>query len=197
MVQCVASLLDFAYLARHSEHDTHSLEAMEAALQQFHELREVFREAGVHDNFALPCQHALVHYVESIRKFGSPNGLCSSITESMHIAAVKEIWQRSSRHDPIDQMVGCLTRLSKIAAAHVEFGHRGMLQGDMLTTACLELGDYNAEDAQACREHAFQLAQAAEDERDADEVDHMDTSITLVACQCMYPEGYVLSSLHS
>ena len=183
MVQCIASLLDFAYLARCSEHDTNSLEAMDTALEQFHTLREVFREAGVRDNFALLRQHALVHYVDSIRKFGSPNGLCSSIMESKHISAVKETWRRSSRHDPIDQMVRCLTRLSKIAATCVEFGHRGMLQGDVLTAARLALGDQDTEDTQALREDAFQAAQAVEDEHDAHDVDHMDTSINLAARQ--------------
>lgn len=183
MVQCISALLDFAYLARRSEHDTHSLEAMEAALQTFHELREIFREVGVRNNFALPRQHSLVHYVESIRKFGSPNGLCSSITESRHITAVKETWRRSSRHEPIDQMVRCLTRLSKIAAARVEFGHRGMLYSDVLTAAHLELGDEDADDVQSWREAAFQAAQGREDERDADDVDHMETSINLAARQ--------------
>ena len=196
MVQCITSLLDFAYLARRSEHDTHSLEAMEAALQQFHELREVFREAGVRDNFALPRQHALVHYVESIRKFGSPNGLCSSITESKHIAAVKETWRRSSRHDPIDQMVWCLSRLSKIAAARVEFGHRGMLQGDVLTAARLELGDHDTEDTQSHRENMFRAAQATEDERDAGDIDHMYTSITLTARERMHTVSFLLSYRH-
>ena len=90
----------------------------------------------------------MVHYVESIRKFGSPNGLCSSITESRHITAVKETWRRSSRHEPIDRMVRCLTRLSKIAAARVEFGHRGMLYSDVLTAARLELGDEDANDVE-------------------------------------------------
>ena len=66
MVQCITALLDFAYLARRSEHDTFALEAMEAALESFHELREVFIETGVRNNFALPRQHALVHYVQSI-----------------------------------------------------------------------------------------------------------------------------------
>lgn len=187
MVQCIASLLDFAYLARRSEHDTHSLEAMDAALKTFHELREVFREAGVRDNFALPRQHSLVHYVESIRKFGSPNGLCSSITESKHITAVKETWRRSSRHDPIDQMVQCLTRLSKIAAARVEFGHRGMLHGDVLTAARLEIGDADTEDIQGLREAAVEAVRGAEDERDAEAVDHMHTSINLAIRQRMYP----------
>ena len=53
------------------------------------------------------------------------------------------------------KMVQCLTQLSKIAAARVEFGHCGMLQGDVLTAVCLELGDYNSEDTQAHRENMF------------------------------------------
>jgi hypothetical protein len=49
--------------------------------------------AGVRpDGFALPRQHALVHYLMLIRLFGLPNGLCSSITESKHIKAVKQPW---------------------------------------------------------------------------------------------------------
>ncbi len=186
MVQCVAALLDFIYLARRPEHDTASLEAMQAALDCFHELREVFIETGVRENFSLPRQHALVHYHLSIQKFGSPNGLCSSITESKHITAVKETWRRSSRHTPIDQMVRSLTRLGKIAASRVEYGRRGMLHGDVLTAARLELGDEDTVDVQAIQEDTFLTAQAAKDELDAHEVDHMDTSITLAARHGMF-----------
>ena len=203
MVQCVAALLDFAYLARRSEHDTYSLEAIEAALASFHELRDIFVETGVRPNgFNLPRQHALVHYVEAIRKFGSPNGLCSSITESkhieavkrtwhqhieavkrtwhQHIEAVKRTWRRSSKHQPLGQMVQTLSCLSKMAAARVEFGRRGMLHGDVLTAVRLELGDDEVEDAQTITEDVlFRAAQAAEDARDAGDVDDAHTSITL------------------
>ncbi len=168
MVQCFAAFLDFCYLARRSEHDTVSLQAMEGALQAFHELRVVFIETGIRpDGFGLPRQHALVHYGPAIEKFGSPNGLCSSITESKHIAAVKDMWRRSSRHEPIDQMVQCLNRMSKMSAARVEFGRRGMLQGDILNAARRELGDPDAEDTQAAKEETYMAALDAAGTNDA------------------------------
>ncbi|KAJ7913803.1 hypothetical protein B0H13DRAFT_2004115 [Mycena leptocephala] len=51
-------------------------------------------ESGVcPDGFCLPRQHSLTHYRYLSQEFGAPNGLCSSITESKHIKAVKEPWQ--------------------------------------------------------------------------------------------------------
>jgi hypothetical protein len=90
---------------------------MDNLLTQFQELREVFRDEDVRSNFALPRQHALVHYTTSIRLFGSPNGLCSSITESKHICAVKEPWRRTNRKNPLIQILEVNNRLSKLAAA--------------------------------------------------------------------------------
>ena len=123
MSQCLAVFLDFAYTARRSEHDMLCLEAMEEVLRHFHDCRTIFVETGVRpDGFGLPHQHSLVHYILSIRQFGSPNGLCSSITESKHIEAVKETWRRSNRNEPIGQMLRTLSRLSKLSAAAMEFG---------------------------------------------------------------------------
>ncbi|KIJ58889.1 hypothetical protein HYDPIDRAFT_177978 [Hydnomerulius pinastri MD-312] len=132
VVKCVSALLDFCYLAHCSSHDTPCLVAMEEALQRFHTYRAIFEETGVRPNgFFLPCQHALVHYVRNIKLFGSPNGLCSSITESRHITAVKRPWRCSNRNKPLNQMIQTNTRLSKLAAAWVEFGRQGMLKGDV------------------------------------------------------------------
>lgn len=61
--------------------------------------------------------------------FGAPNGLCSSITESKHIKAVKKPWRRSSKHKALGQMLLTNQRLDKIAAARVDFQLRGMLKG--------------------------------------------------------------------
>ena len=141
-----------------------SLRAMEEALWYFHELRTIFVETGVRpDGFGLPRQHSLVHYIISIRQFGSPNGLCSSITESKHIEAVKETWRRSNRNEPTGQMIRTLLRLSKLSAAAVEFGHRGMLHNDVLTAARLALGDETAEDIQSAQELAYLEAQDVQD----------------------------------
>ena len=156
MVQCLSAFLNFCYLARRSEHDTDTLAVMDDALSRFNELRTVFIDVGVRENgFNLPRQHSLVHYVRAIRLFGSPNGLCSSITESKHIAAVKRPWRRSNRNEPIGQMLRTLTRKAKLAAARVEFGRRGMLHGDVRTAARLELGDDEVEDTQAVRDGIY------------------------------------------
>ena len=65
----------------------------------------------------------------SIQLFGSPNGLCSSITESKHIKAVKEPWRWSSRYTALKQILQVLVRLDKIAALCCLFASHGMLRG--------------------------------------------------------------------
>jgi hypothetical protein len=80
-------------------------------------------------SISLPRQHSLLHYIRSIHLFGSPNGLCSSITESKHIKAVKEPWRRSSRYKALSQMLRTLCRLDKLAAACTVFTELGMMDG--------------------------------------------------------------------
>jgi hypothetical protein len=79
------------------------------------------------NGYSLPRQHSLVHYTFLIQEFGAPNGLCSSITESKHIQAVKEPYRRSSRYEALGQMLVTNQRLDKLAAARVDFQARGML----------------------------------------------------------------------
>src|ERR1700729_1885028 len=114
--------------------------ALDDALQRFHHHREIFRESGIRMDFNLPRQHSLIHYPKHIRAFGAPNGLCSSITESKHIKAVKEPWRRSNRFDALSQMLLTNQRLDKLAASRIDFAHRGMLQGTCLSYALSRLG---------------------------------------------------------
>jgi hypothetical protein len=112
---------------------------MDDALQRFHHYHEIFRTTGVRDDFNLPRQHSLIHYLRLIRAFGAPNGLCSSITESKHIKAVKEPWRRSSRFDALSQMLLTNQRLDKLAAARVDFTNHGMLKGTCLSSVLDQL----------------------------------------------------------
>ncbi|TEB25834.1 hypothetical protein FA13DRAFT_1636945 [Coprinellus micaceus] len=91
MVRAVAAFLDFCYLVRRSQIDEDVLTKLDSAVERYHAEREIFIEEGIRDNFNLPRQHSLVHYRPLIQMFGAPNGLCSSITESKHIAAVKDV----------------------------------------------------------------------------------------------------------
>ena len=128
MVKCLATFLDACYIARRNDIDSHTLGDFEAALDKFFELREVFRTLGVRPTgFSLPRQHSLVHYQRLVEDFGAPGGLCSSITESRHITAVKKPWRRSNRYQALGQMFKINQRLNKLAAMRSDFVDRGML----------------------------------------------------------------------
>jgi hypothetical protein len=128
VVQTFHAFLDFYYLVRRNVLDEDDLEAIEDALERFYAARAIFQEVGVRPTgFSLPRQHAMKHYVHHILKFGAPNGLCSSITESTHITAVKKPWRRSSRNNAMEQILIINERTDKLSAARSDFVHRGML----------------------------------------------------------------------
>lgn len=109
---------------------------MEEALAKFHHLWVIFEEEGIHsDGFPLPHQHVLMHYIHSIVLFGSQNGLCSLITESKHITAVKKPWHCLNCNKPLLQILQTKMLLSKLSAAWVKFGCCSMLKGSVLDTA--------------------------------------------------------------
>ena len=135
----VRALLDFCYIARRSALTEDDLLQLEDALSCFHQYCEIFITAGVRENFLLPRQHSLVHFPSLIREFGAPNGLCSSITESKHIRAVKEPWRRSSRNQALGQMLVTNQRLDQLIAARSDFTNRGMLNGPMRISQRLEI----------------------------------------------------------
>ncbi|KAH9039488.1 hypothetical protein EDB83DRAFT_2507662 [Lactarius deliciosus] len=112
MVRCVAAFMDACYIAH--------------CVEMFHELHAIFIEAGVRATLSLPRQHALKHFYHSIHLFGSPNGLCSSITESKHIRAA------------LTQMLTTLQRMDKMLTLHRCLGDSGMLHGLCSTS---ELGN--------------------------------------------------------
>ena len=135
MVRTLRAFLEFCYIARRDVIDTKSLAELEEALDRFHQYRTIFMECGVRKNFNLPRQHFLRHYFALIRAYGAPNGLCSSITESKHIKAVKKPWRRSSRYKALGQMLLTNQRLDKLAASRVDFARHGMLIGTCLSYA--------------------------------------------------------------
>ena len=128
MTRAISAFLDVCYIARRANLDRAALKAFDAALAKFYALREVFHTTGVRPTgFSLPRQHSLSHYRHLIEEFGAPGGVCSSITESRHITAVKRPWRRSSRYKALGQMLVTNQRLDKLAAARVDFVNRGML----------------------------------------------------------------------
>ena len=120
--------LEFCYLVRRSVLTEESLDQVDVALSKYLEFREIFRNMGVRDNFSVPRLHSVMHYKKLIKYYGAPNGLCSSITESKHIEAVKKPWRRSNRYKALGQMLKTNSRLDKLRASHISFRSRGMLR---------------------------------------------------------------------
>ena len=87
-------------------------------LTKYHTLREVFHKEGIcPDGFNLPWQHAMVHYICMIRMFGALTGLCSSITKSRHITAVKKPWRHSNHYEALGKMLLTIQQLDKLTFA--------------------------------------------------------------------------------
>ncbi|KAF5338761.1 hypothetical protein D9611_013338 [Ephemerocybe angulata] len=129
MVQCLAAFLEVCYIFRRNAITSNALKLAETQLAKFHELRKIFVETGTRSHCSLPRQHALLHFIPSIIDFGAPNGLCSSITESRHISAVKETWRRSSRYNALSQMLVTIVRLDKMSALERILAKNGFLEG--------------------------------------------------------------------
>ncbi|KAF8644289.1 hypothetical protein AX16_008564, partial [Volvariella volvacea WC 439] len=128
MICALRYFLNFCYLARRSVFTEKTLDSMERCLAQFHKYRKVFRVVGVQPTgFSLPRQHSLVHYRWLIEQYGAPNGLCSSITESRHITAVKQPWHRSNHFNSLSQMLLTNQCLDKLMALQNHLVDHGLL----------------------------------------------------------------------
>ncbi|KIK13423.1 hypothetical protein PISMIDRAFT_18013 [Pisolithus microcarpus 441] len=146
IVRTFRAFLEFCYIARRNVIMESALEELNDALQRFYHYREFFKTVEVATTFSLPRQHSMKHYVELIRQFGAPNGLCSSMTENKHIRAVKKPYRRSNKYKALGQMILTNQRLDKLAASRADFTARGMMNGTCLSAAldvCARLSSTN------------------------------------------------------
>ncbi|KAI5984115.1 hypothetical protein F5J12DRAFT_907962 [Pisolithus orientalis] len=121
------AFLEFCYLIHQNIITQQMLVEIDKALRCFHLYCEVFQNAGVVDTFSLPQQHAMKHYYHLICQFSAPNGLCSSITESKHIKAIKQPYQCTNCFQALRQMLLLKQRLNKLITMHTDFKEHGML----------------------------------------------------------------------
>jgi hypothetical protein len=151
MVRCISAFMNACYIARRNAIDSQTLEYFQDYVQTYHDLRTVFLEAGLRISLSMPRQHALSHFYQGIHLFGSPNGLCSSITESEHIRSVKDPWRMSSQFRALIQMLRTIQRTEKMQALRRRFEDNGMLQGSSFSpkvgnATTIDLGGHDDED---------------------------------------------------
>ncbi|KAG1882730.1 hypothetical protein F4604DRAFT_1577018 [Suillus subluteus] len=141
MVCAFRALLEFCFLVQRNVITEDTMKQIQDALTRFHHYHQIFETSGTVPHFSLPRQHSMIHYVDMIRLFAAPNGLCSSIMESKHIKAVKDPWRWSSKNNALGQMLLCNQRLDKLAASRVDFATRGMLNSSVLSRTVATLSD--------------------------------------------------------
>ncbi len=108
------ALLDFVYYAQLEVHSDTTLARMDAALADFHANKDEFVKLGIRDHFNIPKLHALLHYVEAIRRLGCLDGVNTETSERFHIDYAKEAYRASSRREYYAQMTTWLQRQEAI-----------------------------------------------------------------------------------
>jgi hypothetical protein len=117
----VRAILDFIYLSQYSIHSTESLDALDSALHQFHEEKEVFIKLGVRKHFDnIPKLHSLAHYRRSIILFGATDNYNTEQSERLHINYTKKAFRATNFKDEIKQMATWLER-SEAMQQHTAF----------------------------------------------------------------------------
>ena len=139
IVRTFHAFTEFCYLVRRNIITDSALSSISDAIERFHRYQEVFKRTGVVSTFSHPRQHSVKHYPELVQLFGTPNGLCSSITEDKHITAVKKLYCRSNKHKALGQILVTNQQLDKLSAARINFASRGML-GTCLSSALNLIG---------------------------------------------------------
>ena len=104
VLSAARGLLDFIYYAQYQLHTTETLNHMQEALDLFHANKDAFINLNIHEHFNIPKLHSMLHYISSIQKLGSVDGLNSEGPERLHIDYAKKGYHASNKNDYTIQM---------------------------------------------------------------------------------------------
>jgi hypothetical protein len=103
---CAAcALIDFIYYAYYPLHTEDTLAALSDALQEFHNHKDTFIQAGVRKDFNVNKIHWMLHYVDAIRSRGTADNFNTEQSECLHIEFAKKGYRASNRREYTKQMV--------------------------------------------------------------------------------------------
>ncbi len=99
LVRAVRALLDFMFIAQLPVVSARHLTSMKKALDEFYRNKQIFIDSGIRENFDIPQLHACVHYVASIKLFGTTDNYNTQQTEILQLDYMKEIYRASNTDD--------------------------------------------------------------------------------------------------
>jgi hypothetical protein len=114
IIAAVRALLDFLYLAQFLSHTSTTIARLDESLSRFHNNKEVFVDLGICKHFNLPKIHSLLHYIPSIRLFGTTDNYNMEQTERLHIDFMKDAYHATNRKDEYSQMTTWLECREKV-----------------------------------------------------------------------------------
>ena len=114
LIHAVRALLDFMYLAKLTLISAHHLILMQEALNNFHRNKQIFIDLGIRQDFNIPKLHACMHYVDSIKCFGTTDNYDTQYTERLHIELAKDAFRASNKRDELPQMTTWLERREQV-----------------------------------------------------------------------------------
>jgi hypothetical protein len=113
-VQAAQCIMDFMYCARMPQLDEDDLNALDADLGEFHEVKQIFVTENAHTSKYgfnnISKLHAIQHYSHIIRKMGTPDGFTTETPERLHKDYIKVSYHASNGIVPELQMLTHLRR---------------------------------------------------------------------------------------
>ena len=98
------TMMDFIFLTQYQCHTSWTLNMMEWSVTQFHEHKVIFISKWIWKHFNIPKLHSIIHYIDLIKKLGSPDGYNTELPEQLHINLAKDGFCVSNKFDAIEQM---------------------------------------------------------------------------------------------
>jgi hypothetical protein len=98
------AVVDFIYYSQLQEHTSDTLVALQAALDMFHENKDIFVRAGICEHFNIPKIHQMLHYIDAIKSRSSADGYNSESPERLHIDFAKHAYRASNKREYVCQM---------------------------------------------------------------------------------------------
>ncbi|KAG9124361.1 hypothetical protein FRC07_011919 [Ceratobasidium sp. 392] len=126
LVRLTRAMLDHMYRAHASRMTEDELEEMEEAWREFHRLKPALVASGAltsEDSFnRISKMHTILHWPQSIRDLGTPDGYNTEAPEHLHIEYAKEPWRASNGVNAAPQMIKFIRRQEaiRIQRAHLD-----------------------------------------------------------------------------
>lgn len=130
-VKAAKAILDFICISQFSQVSEIELEAMNDALELFHDLKDIFTDRGVSPNgfHRIPKLHMLSHYTLLIRELGATDGYSTEYSERLHIDFAKVGYRASNRVNAVKQMALYLQRQEAVKRHESDLISRHQLSG--------------------------------------------------------------------